>query len=185
MIRRPRTGPHEPRHAPPRWLKPLNSAFLLIRRFGGMPTLHVLTVAGRATGRPRSTPVTVVTVNNNRYLLEGFPGADWAANARAANGRAQLSVGDRIEHVHLIELDTPDAVVVLRHWPRQAATGARIMRDAGIIDDITPDAFAELAGRCTVFRINDATPPEPSTEADLQGRDTADESAHPSARRGL
>ncbi|MDT5191208.1 MAG: hypothetical protein QOI28_3459 [Mycobacterium sp.] len=160
MIRRPRTGPRRPRHAPPRWLKPLNTAFLLIRRFGGMPTLHVLTVRGRATGRPRSTPVTVVTVNNNRYLLEGFPGADWAANVRAANGCAQLSVGDRIEHVDLIELDPPDAMVVLRHWPRQAATGARIMRDAGIIDDITPDAFADLAGRCTVFRIHTAAPPE-------------------------
>jgi deazaflavin-dependent oxidoreductase (nitroreductase family) len=103
-----------------------------------MPSLHVLTVTGRATGRPRSTPVTVVTVNNNRYLLEGFPGADWAANVRAADGRAQLSVGHRIEHVDLIELDPADALVVLRHWPRQAATGARIMRDAGIIDDITP-----------------------------------------------
>jgi hypothetical protein len=67
-----------------------------------------------------------------------------------------LSVGDRIEHVDLIELDPPDAMVVLRHWPRQAATGARIMRDAGIIDDITPDAFADLAGRCTVYRIHTA-----------------------------
>jgi hypothetical protein len=71
-----------------------------------------------------------------------------------------LLVGDRIEHVDLIELDPTDAVVVLRHWPRQAATGARIMRDAGIIDDITPDAFADLAGRCTVFRIHTAAPPE-------------------------
>jgi deazaflavin-dependent oxidoreductase (nitroreductase family) len=129
-----------------------------------MPSLHVLTVTGRASGRPRSTPVTVVTVNNNRYLLEGFPGADWAANVRAANGRAQLSVGDRIEHIDLIELDPPDAVIVLRHWPRQAATGARIMRDAGIIDDVTPDAFAELAGRCTVFRVHTAAPPDHGRE---------------------
>lgn len=129
-----------------------------------MPSLHVLTVTGRASGRPPSTPVTVVTVNNNRYLLEGFPGADWAANVRAANGRAQLSVGDRIEHIDLIELDPPDAVIVLRHWPRQAATGARIMRDAGIIDDLTPDAFAELAGRCTVFRVHTAAPPDHGRE---------------------
>jgi deazaflavin-dependent oxidoreductase (nitroreductase family) len=164
MIRRPRTGSHGPRHAPPRWLKPLNTALLLIHRFGGMPSLHVLTVTGRATGRPRSTPVTVVTVNNNRYLLEGFPGADWAANVRAADGRAQLSVGHRIEHVDLIELDPADALVVLRHWPRQAATGARIMRDAGIIDDITPDAFADLAGRFTAFGIHTAaTPPRRRT----------------------
>jgi hypothetical protein len=59
-----------------------------------------------------------------------------------------------------MELDPTDAVVVLRHWPRQAATGARIMRDAGIIDDVTPDAFAALAGRCTVFRILTVARPE-------------------------
>src|SRR5258708_20673913 len=101
---RPRTGSHGRRHAPPRWLKPLNTAFLLIRRFGGRPTLHVLTVSGRVTGRPRSTPITIVTVNNNRYLLEGFPGADWAANVKAANERAQLSLGDRVDHLHFINL---------------------------------------------------------------------------------
>jgi deazaflavin-dependent oxidoreductase (nitroreductase family) len=156
MIRLLRTGSHGRRHAPPCWLKPLNTVFLFMRRFGGMPTLHVLTVPGRATGRPRSTPVTVVTVNDDRYLLEGFPGADWAANVRAANGHAELSVGDRIEHVDLIELDASDAMTVLRHWPRQAATGARIMRDAGIVADVTPDAFADLAGRCTVFRVDPA-----------------------------
>jgi hypothetical protein len=146
-------------------LKPLNTAFLLVRRFGGMPTLHVLTVPGRTTGHPRSNPVTVVTVEDNRYLLEGFPGADWAANVRAANGRAQLSVGDRKEHVYLIELDPTDAIVVLRHWPHQAATGARIMRNAGIVDDITPDAFADLAGKCPVFRVHTVASPENGKEA--------------------
>lgn len=166
MIRRPRRGSYEPGQAPPRWLKPLNTAFLLMRRFGGMSTLHVLTVPGRVTGRPRSTPVTVVTVDNDRYLLEGFPGADWAANVGAARGHARLSVGDRVEHVELIELDPTDAIVVLRHWPEKAATGARIMRDSGIVDDITPDAVADLAGKCSVFRVHPAASPEGGKEAD-------------------
>jgi deazaflavin-dependent oxidoreductase (nitroreductase family) len=169
MIRRKRTRTYEPSQKLPRWLKPLNAAFLLMRRFGRMSTLHVLTVTGRRTGRPRSTPVTVVTVDDKRYLLEGFPGADWAANVRAANGYAQMSVGGRIEHVDLIELDPTDAIVVLRHWPQQAATGARIMRDAGVVDDITPDAFADLAGRCTVFRVHTAAPPEHGTETNTVG----------------
>ncbi len=131
-----------------------------MRRFGGMPTMHVLTVTGRVTGRPRSTPVTVVTLDDKRYLLEGFPGADWAANVRAAEGRARLSAGDRAEHVLLIELDPADAIVVLRHWPEHAATGARIMRDAGVVDDITADAFADLVGKCTVFRVHPVASPE-------------------------
>jgi hypothetical protein len=141
-------------YAPPRWLKPLNIAFLLLRRFGGMSALYVLTVPGRSTGRSRATPVTVVTVDGDRYLLEGFPGADWARNVRAAGGFAELSMGSRTEHVHLEEVAPPDAVAVLRQWPLRAATGARIMRDAGVVDDVTPGAFATLAGKCTLFQAH-------------------------------
>jgi hypothetical protein len=141
-------------YAPPRWLKPLNIAFLLLRRLGGMSTLYVLTVPGRGTGRPRATPVTVVTVDGSRYLLEGFPGADWARNVRAAGGFAELSIGSLTEHVHLEEVAPPDAIAVLRQWPLRAAIGARIMRDAGVVDDITPDAFATLAGNCTLFQAH-------------------------------
>jgi hypothetical protein len=139
-------------YAPPRWLKPLNIAFLLLRRLGGMSALYVLTVPGRSTGRPRAPPVTVVTVDRDRCLLEGFPGADWARYVRAAGGFAELSIGSRTEHVHLKEVAPPDAIAVLRQWPLRAAAGARIMRDAGVVDDVTPDAFAALAGNSTLFQ---------------------------------
>jgi hypothetical protein len=43
------------------------------------------------------------------------------------------------------------------------------MRDAGVVDDITPDAFADLAGRCTVFRVHTAAPPEHGTETNTVG----------------
>lgn len=141
------------RATPPRWLKPLNRVFLLMRRLGGMRKLHVLTVAGRASGKPRSTPITVVTLDGNRYLLEGFPGADWARNVRAAGGIAVLSVGRRVEHVRLVELNPASGVPVLRAWPTRAADGARIMRDADVVDSVSPDAFAALAGICAVFRV--------------------------------
>jgi hypothetical protein len=32
------------------------------------------------------------------------------------------------------------------------------MRDAGVVDDLTPDAFAALAGKCTVFRVHAQLP---------------------------
>lgn len=67
---------------------------------------------------------------------------------------AELSIGSRIEHVQLEEVAPPDAIAVLRQWPLRAATGARIMRDAGVIDDVTPDAFATLAGKCTLFQVH-------------------------------
>ncbi|PKZ65865.1 deazaflavin-dependent nitroreductase [Gordonia terrae] len=145
-----------PHHTPaPRWLKPMNKIFLLLQRFGGMKELPVLVVAGRRTGRPRRTPLTVIDLNGERYLLEGFPGADWASNVRAADGVAQLSDGDEVRDVRLVELSAEQAVPVLRAWPELAGTdGPKMMKNAGVVDDVTPDAFAAVAGRCAVFRID-------------------------------
>lgn len=138
---------------PPRWLKPFNRAVLLLRRVGGMRDLHVLTVDGRRSGKPRSTPLTVVALGDTRYLLEGFPGADWARNVRAAQGHAALSVGGRSERVRLVELPADEATPVLRAWPENAPDGAKIMKDAGVVAGVTPEEFATLAGRCAVFRV--------------------------------
>ncbi|MET4166733.1 MULTISPECIES: nitroreductase/quinone reductase family protein [Gordonia] len=145
-----------PHHTPaPRWLKPMNKIFLLLQRFGGMKELPVLVVAGRRTGKPRRTPLTVIDLNGERYLLEGFPGADWASNVRAADGVAQLSDGDELRDVRLVELSAEQAVPVLRAWPELAGTdGPKMMKNAGVVDDVTPDAFAAVAGRCAVFRID-------------------------------
>nr|WP_064570495.1 nitroreductase/quinone reductase family protein [Gordonia sp. LAM0048] len=145
-----------PHHTPaPRWLKPMNKIFLLLQRFGGMKELPVLVVAGRRTGKPRRTPLTVIDLNGDRYLLEGFPGADWASNVRAADGVAQLSDGDELRDVRLVELSAEQAVPVLRAWPELAGTdGPKMMKNAGVVDDVTPDAFAAVAGRCAVFRID-------------------------------
>jgi deazaflavin-dependent oxidoreductase (nitroreductase family) len=142
---------------PPRWLKPMNKVFLALRRTGlGMKELPVLTVPGRRTGKPRSTPLSVLEHEGQRYLLEGFPGADWARNVRAAGGRATLSTVQRREEVRLVELDPQDALPVLRLWPVRLADGAKIMADAGVVDAVTPEAFEAVAGRCAVFRVDPA-----------------------------
>ena len=70
------------------------------------------------------------TTRDELSALEGFP--EPTGLPRAAN-RAQLSVGDRIEHLDVIELDPPDAVVVLPHWPRQAAAADRLELDSKAI----------------------------------------------------
>jgi deazaflavin-dependent oxidoreductase (nitroreductase family) len=142
---------------PPRWLKPMNKVFLALQRTGlGMKELPVLTVPGRKSGKPRSTPLSVLEHEGQRYLLEGFPGADWARNVRAADGHATLSTGKRREQVRLVELDPQDALPVLRLWPVRIADGAKIMADAGVVEAVTPEAFEAVAGRCGVFRIDSA-----------------------------
>jgi deazaflavin-dependent oxidoreductase (nitroreductase family) len=142
---------------PPRWLKPLNKVLMTVARTGlGMKELPVLTVSGRKTGRPRSTPLSVLEHEGQRYLLEGFPGADWARNTRAAGGAATLTIGKRHEDVRLVELDPKEALPILRLWPERLPDGAKIMADAGVVDAVTPEAFETVAGRCGVFRVDTA-----------------------------
>jgi len=140
--------------APPRWLKPVNAALLVARRLklGWARELRVLVLPGRRTGKLRRTPVSVLDLDGQRYLLAGFPGADWAANARAA--AVGVLSGRRDERVRLVELSPADAEPVLRAWPVRVPQGAKIMKDGGVVPDLEPGTFAALAGRCAVFRID-------------------------------
>jgi deazaflavin-dependent oxidoreductase (nitroreductase family) len=134
----------------PEWLKDVNAQIL-----ADPQATAVLTVAGRKTGAPRRTPVTLYDDDGTRYLVGGFPGADWVRNVRAA-GHADLAVDGQTECVRLVELDAASAEPVLRAWPTVTPDGVAIMRDAGIVSDITPDALAEVAGLCPVFRVEPA-----------------------------
>jgi deazaflavin-dependent oxidoreductase (nitroreductase family) len=145
---------------PPWWLKPLNKAFIATNRLG-LPTLGaerpvVLTVPGRKSGKPRSTPVTPMQVDGHRYVVEGFPGADWAKNARAA-GEATLRQGRRSEQVRMVELPADEARPLLREFPTLVPTGVEFMKNAGLVKDGRPDEFEALAGRCAVFRFDPVT----------------------------
>jgi hypothetical protein len=62
---------------PPRWLKPVNRVLVALSRTGlGMRSLPVLTVPGRKSDRPRNTPLSVMELDGERYLMGGFPVAD-------------------------------------------------------------------------------------------------------------
>lgn len=80
-----------PELRPPRYLKPMNRVMMAVQRLG-IPTgpAMVLTVRGRKSGRLRSTPMTPFEFEGGLYVVAGYPGADWAANARAA-GAGTLS----------------------------------------------------------------------------------------------
>jgi deazaflavin-dependent oxidoreductase (nitroreductase family) len=120
--------------------------------FGGKGPV-VLTVAGRKTGQPRSTPVTPMTVDGRRYVVAGLPGSDWAANARAA-GAATLQVGRRTEAVRMVEMSAEEARPLLRAVPVEVPTGVGFIKNAGLVTGPDPDEFEALAGRLAVFRLD-------------------------------
>lgn len=132
----------------------VNPIIIGLSRLGMAPERGaVLVVPGRRSGRTRHTPVTPLDLDGHRYLLAGFTGADWPRNVRAAAGRAVLTRSGREMPVRLVELDAAAAEPVLRAWPVRIPQGAKIMVDAGVVAEATSDAFAALAGRCAVFRV--------------------------------
>lgn len=149
------TGNSE-RIRPPWWLKPANKVFIQMSRLGmsfGGESPVVLTVPGRKSGTPRSTPVTPMTVDGKRYVVGGFPGADWVQNVRAA-GEVTLRRGRQRERVRMVELSPEDAKPVLRAYPAEVPTGVGFMKRSGLIQQGRPEEFEKLAGRCAVFRFD-------------------------------
>jgi len=139
---------------PPRYLKPMNKFMMAVQKFG-IPTgpAMVLTVPGRKTGKPRSTPMTPFEHDGGLYVVAGYPGADWASNARAA-GAGTLSRGRRSRRVKIIELDAAESRPVLRTFAAKVPVGVGFAKRAGLVRDGVPDEFAALAGKLTVFRFD-------------------------------
>ncbi|OBA83424.1 deazaflavin-dependent nitroreductase [Mycobacterium sp. 1164966.3] len=141
---------------PPWWLKPANKVFIQMSRLGlsfGGESPVVLTVPGRKSGTPRSTPVTPMTVDGKRYVVGGFPGADWVQNVRAA-GEVTLTRGRNKERVRMVELSPDEARPLLRAFPTEVPSGVGFMKRSGLVEEGHPDEFEKLAGRCAVFRFD-------------------------------
>jgi deazaflavin-dependent oxidoreductase (nitroreductase family) len=81
------------------------------------PRTHLLTVAGRRTGKAWSTPVSIVRIQDERWLVAPYGDRNWVKNARAA-GWVELRRGRRSERLEVQELTPEDAVPVLREYYR-------------------------------------------------------------------
>jgi len=91
----------------------VNTLFQTMTRLGlGASYRHILTVPGRKTGRLHSTPVDIIQVSGQRWLVAGYGPAGWVRNARAA-GEVTLSRGRHSCRFDIEEADAPTAVPVL------------------------------------------------------------------------
>ena len=116
---------------PPRYLKSMNKVMMAVQKLG-IPTgpAMVLTVPGRKSGQPRSTPMTPFDHDGGLYTVAGYPGSDWAANARAA-GAGTLSRGRKSRRVKIVELSTEEAGPVLRSFAVKVPVGVGFARRSG------------------------------------------------------
>ena len=137
----------------PRWLKPFNRMIVALQRLGlVIGTMRLLSVPGRRSGQLRATPVSPLTVDGRRYIVAGLDGVDWVKNGRMA-GWGTLARGRRAERVTLTELAPEERGPILRAFPRLVPDGVQFFQQVhGVAND--PEAFATLAPRCPVFRVD-------------------------------
>lgn len=129
---------------PPRWMVRMNVAVL--GRGLKVGSQYLLTVPGRKSGAPRSTPISVVRLDGERYIVSAFSEADWVKNVRAA-GEGSLIRGRQIEAVKLVELLEPEREPVLRAFLQQVPGGVRFFESP------EPDVVVASASRYPVFRV--------------------------------
>ncbi|HKF37462.1 MAG TPA: hypothetical protein VKB35_11235 [Ktedonobacteraceae bacterium] len=97
----------------PKWLKLANRLIVAFNRLGmSFGTWYILSIPGRKTGKMHSTPVSVLHVNGQRYVVTGFE-TQWVKNARKV-GRGMLARGHKQEQVVLVELPVEERPPILR-----------------------------------------------------------------------
>ncbi|SFW91922.1 nitroreductase family deazaflavin-dependent oxidoreductase [Amycolatopsis australiensis] len=109
----------------------------------------LLTTRGRKSGADRTTPVNVVEVAGDRWLVSPYGTVGWVHNLRAG-ATARLWRGRTRETWEVEEADAATAGPVLRAYVRKIPVTAPFF-DAKLTDP--PEAFAAEADRHPVFRL--------------------------------
>jgi deazaflavin-dependent oxidoreductase (nitroreductase family) len=115
---------------------------------GGAP-MYLLTVRGRNSGLPRTTPIATIEQEGRRYILTPYGVVDWVRNLRAA-GIGTLTRGQRAEPFRAIEVPTGEASRVLQAF---MATGNPIGRFFAISATAAPEEYERLALTHPVFMV--------------------------------
>ncbi len=112
---------------------------------------RILEVRGRTSGELRSTPVNLLTIDGERYLVAPRGETQWVRNLRAA-GTGTLRVGRRVETFDAVELADADKPPILRAYLKKWAWEVGRFFD-GLKAD-SPDAeIAAAAPGFPAFRI--------------------------------
>ena len=123
-----------------------------IKRGMGPSQRYLLTVVGRKTKTPHTTPVSLVIEGPTRYLVGPYGEVAWVRNARAA-GVVTLARGSESERFALAELSAPEAGPILgRYLKLEPITRPYFDVSA----DASPEALEGQVAGHPVFRLTPA-----------------------------
>jgi len=146
------------RYLEPDWFtrNVFNRAVSRLTRFGiSIWGSRVLRVRGRKSGEWKSTPVNVLTVDGQRYLVAPRGVTQWVRNLRAAGG-GELKLGRRSEPFHAIEVGDDVKAAILREYLRRWKFEVGMFFD-GLDAKSSDEQLARIAPGFPVFRIAEAS----------------------------
>jgi deazaflavin-dependent oxidoreductase (nitroreductase family) len=117
---------------------------------------RVLEVPGRSSGQPRRTPVNLLVLDGERYLVAPRGETQWVRNLRASGG-GRLLLGRRAEAFRAAEIGDAEKPEILRAYLKRWRAEVGVFFD-GVGPDSSPEELAAAAPKHPVFRISAATP---------------------------
>jgi len=144
------SGPHRAQARP---VRPLDRVLAALANRGiSVFGSNVISVRGRHSGRPRSTPINPLQLHGRRYLVAPRGQTQWVRNLRAS-GEATLRVGRRVERIYAAELADDEKPVILREYLRRWKWEVATFFD-GVGAESTDAQLRDIAGKYPVFRVD-------------------------------
>ena len=131
----------------------VNALISALVRLGAKPnTTSLLTTTGRRTGKPHTTPVTLVEDGGRRWLVAPYGPVSWVQNARAA-GKVTLTRRRDTRQYAIREVAPQEAAPILKRYVRIAPATRRYFQAT---KDSPVEDFVTEADRHPVFELTPA-----------------------------
>jgi len=113
---------------------------------------RVLEVRGRKSGQWRRTPVNLLALDEQRYLVAPRGETEWVRNMRVAGG-GRLLLGRRAEAFEAVEIPDEEKVPILRAYLKRWQAEVGVFFE-GVGPDSGEEELQRIAPRHPVFRIS-------------------------------
>jgi deazaflavin-dependent oxidoreductase (nitroreductase family) len=127
----------------------------MLRAGLGPNFMRLLTVTGRRSGQPRTTPVVPVRDGDGLWLVSPYGEVGWVHNARAA-GTVTLRRGRSVESYAVTEVGPDEAVPVLRQYLQAKGAGSHVRPYFDVTPESSDEELAAEAPRHPVFALRPA-----------------------------
>jgi deazaflavin-dependent oxidoreductase (nitroreductase family) len=111
---------------------------------------RVLEVRGRTTGTPRRTPVNLLELDGQSYLVAPRGETQWVRNLRAS-GEGRLLLGRRAESFTAVEIADAEKLPILRAYLKRWKAEMGVFFE-GVGPDSSDEELARIAPKHPVFR---------------------------------